>query len=290
MGSHGTPTTPLFIGQGNGGELEGTSGDKPGIGPGDGVMIAGDVRSLAREYCNRGVTLKYTEYQGLSHILAGVPWLVEAYVWLGERLLGIPAPQNCSSIAPGNSLEPLSDVAANVSGTLLDKKLGQPIALPADSTFTGTSEVNKETGSGAVSGHLSIPAFAAKLKLFGVIPATLGMSITPAAGRLEGSVTPSAGDDTLQVPAKLNVKITSVSLLGLKIPTSCTAESAAGNLSGTVTPEELKNTEWDLAGTLTVPHFKCEGGLLGSLFGPVLTTLLSGPENLYVLSIKAPGG
>ncbi len=56
MGAEGTPTVPLLIGQGNGGEeLEGTPGDKPGIGPGDGVMIAGDVRSLAREYCERGV-------------------------------------------------------------------------------------------------------------------------------------------------------------------------------------------------------------------------------------------
>jgi hypothetical protein len=52
MGTGGTPTAPLFIGQGAGGELEGTPGDKPGIGPGDGVMIAGDVRSLAREYCS----------------------------------------------------------------------------------------------------------------------------------------------------------------------------------------------------------------------------------------------
>ena len=48
MGSRGTPTMPMFIGQGNGGELAGTASDKDGIGPGDGVMIAGDVRSLAR--------------------------------------------------------------------------------------------------------------------------------------------------------------------------------------------------------------------------------------------------
>ena len=56
VGRTGTPTVPLLIGQGNGGEeFEGTPGNKPGIGPGDGVMIAGDVRSLAREWCGRGV-------------------------------------------------------------------------------------------------------------------------------------------------------------------------------------------------------------------------------------------
>jgi Secretory lipase len=54
MGTGGTPTIPLFIGQGANGELEGTPGDTKDIGAGDGVMIAGDVRTLARNYCARG--------------------------------------------------------------------------------------------------------------------------------------------------------------------------------------------------------------------------------------------
>jgi Secretory lipase len=107
MGSRGTPTEPLFIGQGAGGELEGTPGDKPGIGPGDGVMIAGDVRSLAREYCSRGVTLQYEQYEDLSHVPSALAWLPEAYSWLTERFLGMSAPQNCAQIAPGNPLEPI---------------------------------------------------------------------------------------------------------------------------------------------------------------------------------------
>jgi hypothetical protein len=107
MGTGGTPTEPLFIGQGAGGELEGTPGDKPGIGPGDGVMIAGDVRSLAREYCSRGVTVQYEQYEDLSHVPSAVEWLPEAYSWLAARFLGVPAPQDCGEIAPGNSLQPI---------------------------------------------------------------------------------------------------------------------------------------------------------------------------------------
>lgn len=107
MGTGGTPSEPLFIGQGAGGELEGTSGDKPGIGPGDGVMIAGDVRSLAREYCGRGVRVQYEQYEDLSHVPSALEWLPEAYAWLTARFLGLPAPQNCAQIAPGNSLEPI---------------------------------------------------------------------------------------------------------------------------------------------------------------------------------------
>ncbi|HSS31928.1 MAG TPA: lipase family protein [Solirubrobacterales bacterium] len=106
MGTGGTPTIPLQIAQGNRGELEGTAGDKPGIGPGDGVMIAGDVRTLAREYCARGVAVQYAEYP-LDHIGTAVPWIAGAMPWLDARFAGTFAPQNCGQIAPGNPLTPI---------------------------------------------------------------------------------------------------------------------------------------------------------------------------------------
>jgi hypothetical protein len=106
MGSRGTPTVPLFIGQGAGGELEGTPGNKPGIGPGDGVMIAGDVRSLAREYCARDVPVQYVQYE-TSHVTSAPIWLPEATAWLAERFAGVAPPENCAQIPPGNSLAPI---------------------------------------------------------------------------------------------------------------------------------------------------------------------------------------
>ena len=108
MGTGGTPTAPLFIGQGALGELEGTPGNKPGIGEGDGVMIAGDVRSLAREYCERGDKVLYNEYP-LGHVTAAVPWIATAVPWLESRILGLPAPTSCGSIAPGNPLTPIAE-------------------------------------------------------------------------------------------------------------------------------------------------------------------------------------
>lgn len=108
MGTGGTPTTPLFIGQGALGELEGTPGNKPGIGEGDGVMIAGDVRSLARQYCERGDKVLYNEY-ALGHIGAAVPWIATAVPWLEARFAGISAPSSCGSIAPGNPLTPIAE-------------------------------------------------------------------------------------------------------------------------------------------------------------------------------------
>jgi hypothetical protein len=108
MGTGGTPTAPLFIGQGALGELEGTPGNKPGIGEGDGVMIAGDVRTLARQYCERGDKVLYNEYP-LGHVTAAVPWIATAVPWLEARFAGTSAPQNCTSIAPGNPLTPIAE-------------------------------------------------------------------------------------------------------------------------------------------------------------------------------------
>jgi hypothetical protein len=108
MGTGGTPTTPLFVGQGALGELEGTPGNKPGIGEGDGVMIAGDVRSLARSYCERGDAVLYDQYP-LGHITAAVPWIATAVPWLEARFAGTPAPQNCASIEPSNPLTPIAE-------------------------------------------------------------------------------------------------------------------------------------------------------------------------------------
>ncbi len=107
MGTAGTPTIPLFIGQGANGELEGTPGNKPGIGAGDGVMIAGDVRTLARDYCARGVAVYYEEYTALSHIWAVPIWLNSANTWIKQRFAGLPIPQNCASIREGNPLTPI---------------------------------------------------------------------------------------------------------------------------------------------------------------------------------------
>jgi hypothetical protein len=107
MGTGGTPTIPLFIGQGANGDLEWTPGDKAGIGAGDGVMIAGDVRTLARGYCAKGTPVHYEQYDALGHITSIGIWLPNSIAWIKQRFAGLPAPQNCSSIAPGNSLAPI---------------------------------------------------------------------------------------------------------------------------------------------------------------------------------------
>ncbi len=107
MSTGGTPSVPLYIGQGARGELEGTKGNVPGVGKGDGVMVAGDVRALALEYCSRGVKVDYRQYNGDSHVTSVAKWLPAATTWLLRRFGDQPAAENCASIAPGNSLAPV---------------------------------------------------------------------------------------------------------------------------------------------------------------------------------------
>jgi len=103
LGQQPSPTIPMFIGQGRTGNLEGTQGSKPDIGRGDGVMVAGDVRTLARQYCEDGVQVTHREY-GLSHFTSVPLWLPQAIAWMTARFNGKAAPNNCSSIKPGNPL------------------------------------------------------------------------------------------------------------------------------------------------------------------------------------------
>ncbi|MDT9687583.1 lipase family protein [Streptomyces sp. P9(2023)] len=107
LGSAATPTIPGFIAQGDAGVLEGTFGNRPGIGTGDGVMVAGDVRALARQYCATGnAGIKYQQYELLSHVGVPVIWAPLALDWLDDRFAGRTAPSDCGRIREGNSLAP----------------------------------------------------------------------------------------------------------------------------------------------------------------------------------------
>jgi hypothetical protein len=107
MGRSATPTEPMLIAQGADGTIEGSDGFQPGVGPGDGVMIAGDVRTLARDYCARGVSVDYDEYDLLDHIGTAVPWTTTTVPWLAARFAGVTAPADCGQIAPGNPVLPI---------------------------------------------------------------------------------------------------------------------------------------------------------------------------------------
>ena len=78
-------------------------------------MIAGDVRSLAREYCERGVKVLYDQYP-LGHVTAAVPWIATAVPWLEARFAGAPAPQNCAGDRTRQPAHPDRRIGTYVDG------------------------------------------------------------------------------------------------------------------------------------------------------------------------------
>ncbi len=100
MGSApGHPTEPLYLAVGN----DPTNAQ----GQGDDIMVTGDVEALAHEYCSQGVSVDYTEFPGLPHEEAAVPFEAAALTFLQARFAGLPVPSNCATIGTGNSLAPI---------------------------------------------------------------------------------------------------------------------------------------------------------------------------------------
>jgi len=64
-------------------------------------------RHRDRDYCAKGTTVHYEQYDALSHICSVPIWLVNSIAWIKQRFAGLPAPQNCSSISEGNPLKPI---------------------------------------------------------------------------------------------------------------------------------------------------------------------------------------
>jgi hypothetical protein len=62
---------------------------------------------LLRGYCASGTKVYYEQYNALSHITSVAIWVANSIAWIKERFADLPAPQNCSSIQPGNPLEPI---------------------------------------------------------------------------------------------------------------------------------------------------------------------------------------
>jgi hypothetical protein len=185
-----------------------------------------------------------------------------------------------------------------VTGSITAKKLNQTINFPAGATFNGEGEANVE-GLQKITGTVTnatvfVPPFSATISILG-IPTTVGTSFTQvgkSSGTLASVATSNCGGAEgcveVSVPAEANIGITSVGILGIKLPTSCTTSKPVSlPLKDDLTVFELFETGTSFHGTATIPSIKC-GGLGGILIAPVLTSLFSGPDNAYTFSFAPP--
>ena len=147
--------------------------------------------------------------------------------------------------------------------------------------------------TGSVTGTVTVPPFKTTIDLLG-IPTTVGVSFTQV-GSANGTITgiPRTNCSTtkspclsLTVPTEANVGITAAGVFGITLlPTHCvTSEPVTFPLSTTLTIAELLIKGPSFAGTTTIPPIKC-AGLEELVLAPLLTELMSGPENPYAIAI-----
>ena len=166
-------------------------------------------------------------------------------------------------------------------GSVTVHKLGQTITLPEGCTFRSSSV----SIPGSFEANTKCPAFAASLKILGLLRTTLGLNIVQSEP-VKGTIIPlENGKLQIKGTTKDNIEITSVGLSGLTIPTACkTAEPVVFGLDSSSTPTELLTTGATSSGETTLPVVQC-GGPLGGVVGTLFTALMSGPHNPYTLTI-----
>lgn len=92
-----TPPYPQLLVQAGGGAVEGTP-PHPELGDGDGVMLLGDTRLLARQYCRDGMEVDYREIPTGGHLAGGAAWATQMVDWVNDRLAGAEPTGTCGEI------------------------------------------------------------------------------------------------------------------------------------------------------------------------------------------------
>ena len=164
------------------------------------------------------------------------------------------------------------------TGAIEDSALSQSIPLPEGTTFTGHATY-PETNAfpGYFSGEVHVPAFTGSLKLLGLIPIGFGMAIEDVKPFSGIPALTSSGEWSVGAAGAYSISIGSVSLLSLKIPTSCHSEQPlASSTLLTTTEAQARAGALSASFPAALTQFQCEGSLLGRLFGSALTHLLSG--------------
>ncbi len=167
-----------------------------------------------------------------------------------------------------------------LKGSVTDKKVNEAIKLPNGCTFNGEAEV-----PGKLEGNTSCPGFKASLKVNGS-SSTLGLNLTESEA-VKGTISSGKeGKLLFKATAKDNLSITSLSILGLTLPTSCKTTSPISFPLEAEAPATALVNGQTFTGETTLPTVTCSGGFLGAGFGPIITSDFSGSGNKFSLTIE----
>jgi hypothetical protein len=170
-----------------------------------------------------------------------------------------------------------------LTGSLTLARLKQSISLPSGSTFNAGVSI-----PGPLTGDIAVPPFTASINLLG-LPTTVSTTFTEAAP-LSGTigVDPSGnGNLVVNVTSRVNIGVSGVSILGLKLPVSCqTSRPVVFPLTGSF-PSLDFTTGVTFTGNTTLPPLRCTG-TAGGLVAALLNLVMSGPNDPFTLAIAPP--
>jgi pimeloyl-ACP methyl ester carboxylesterase len=253
------------------------------------VPVAQDVE-LHQAWCALGVKDDFQLYPG-DHLLTDPTAIPTVLKWIEERLAGKSAPSTCGQHAPnatlpssarltpetGDLIVPLP--AWQLTGSVTEKKSGISIEIPKGATLSAQGDITTET----LTADLSVPPINQTIRIFG-IPVTVKGSLTPT-GTITGKVSLSdEGVFSQSAQGAANMRVGSVGLGFFQVPVGCTtAEPIQLPLSIAEPVNALSVGSFAITTEVTVPEF---GGC--GLFGPILSSLMSGPGNTIKMTAAPP--
>ena len=253
------------------------------------VPVTQDVE-LHQAWCSLGVKDDFKLYPG-DHLLTDPTAIPEVITWIGERLAGKTAPSTCGQhaanatlpssarLAPetGDLIVPLP--AWQLKGSVTEAKSGISLEVPSGSTLSAEGDVT----TGKLTASLHIPPIHQTVSMLG-FPVTISGALNPV-GTITGTVGLSnAGVFSQSATGAANMVVGSVGAGFITLPIGCTTtEPIQMPLSISEPVNALATGGFGMETKVTVPSF---GGC--GLYGPLLTSMMSGPGNTIKMTASPP--
>ena len=245
---------------------------------------------LHYKWCELGVKDDFQLYPG-DHLLTDPTAVPTVVKWIEERVAGKTAPSTCGEHKAGATLPASARLtpetgdliiplpAWNLTGSVTEKKSGISLEVPKGSTLSAEGDLT----SGVLTSTLSIPPIKQKITVLG-LPVEVSGALTPT-GPITGTVGLSnEGVLSESAVGEANMKISSLAVGILRLPIGCTtSEPLALPLNIAEPVNQLASGGFSFIDEVTVPGFSGCG-----IFGPVLTSLMSGPGNTVSITAAPP--
>ncbi len=254
-------------------------------GQADEIVPLAQSYQLKRDWCALGTPVQFDLYpsEHLTTLFQAAP---RALQYLADRVAGTSARNTCATnSAPVSTAEAAGgDFIVNLdrwklSGTLRLQKLGQTIALPSTSTFTGAANLTQKS----LTGLTSIPPFFTTVSVLG-IQARVAIRIIPTGPVVGRIALDDRGFLSLLGNAPVSIQIVSLNALGLNLGTNCRTDGGTQiplKFDGPVSA--LGTGKFTSVTQVTIPTFTDCGA-----YGPALSALISGSGNTIVLTESPP--